>query len=112
MKPIFFTIDKELPIKVIPDTQMHMDGHPILTHNYNIYFDSTKNNPAAILSKGEASDNITDPDYMGAISFEKPDQLFSYTPGEHRQLTRDEIEEIIERLTEYRNQPEKWGGGN
>jgi len=86
-----------------------MDGHPVLTYNYNIFYDSAKNNPAALLSKGEASDKLTDPDYMGAISFEKAEQLFSYTPGVYRQLTRNEIEEIIEILTEYRNHPDKWG---
>ncbi len=112
MKPIFFTIDNKLPVKVIPDTQMHQDGHPVLTYNYNVYFDSAKNNPAVLLSKDEPTDNITDPDYMGAISFEKPGHLFTYTPGEHRILSRNEIEEIIERLTEYRNTPDKWATGN
>ena len=109
MKSIFFTIDSALPIRVVPDTQLHQDGHPVITYNYNIFFDSTKNNPSALLNKDEETDNISSPDYMGAISFEKPGQLFSYTPGEYRQLTRNEIEEIIEMLTDYRNHPDKWG---
>lgn len=112
MKPIFFTIDDELPVKIIPDTQMHLDGHPVITYNYNIFFDSTRNDPAALLSAGEPTDNINGPDYMGAISFEEPGHLFTYTPGENRTLSRDEIEEIIERLSEYRNAPGKWTKGD
>ena len=108
MKPIFFTVDNSLPLKVVPDTQLHLDGHPVLTYNYNIFFDSTKNDPASVFSTKESSDKITDPDYYGYITFEKPGQLFSYTPGKQRQLTRAEIEEVIEQLNHYRDHPDLW----
>jgi len=111
MKPIFFTIDSELPIRVVPDTQLHLDGHEVITYNYNIFFDSARNNPAALLGKEGATNNITNPDYMGAISFDEPGHLFTYIPGDNRTLTREEIEEIIERLTEYRSNPDKWNKG-
>ena len=108
MKPIFFTVDKSLHLKVIPDTQYHLDGHEILTYNYNIYFDNTKDDPTAILSSEAPSDKMTDPDYFGAIAFEKPGRLFSYTPGDLRQLTRNEVEEVIEHLNHHRDNPANW----
>ncbi len=108
MKPIFFTIDNSLPLKVVPDTQAHLDGHTVIAYNYNIFFDSTKNDPAKALAQNEDSDKMSDPDYYGYVTFEKPGQLFSYTPGEQRQLTRAEIEEVIEQLNHYREHPDLW----
>ncbi len=108
MKPIFFTIDKALHLKVIPDTQYHLDGHEILTYNYNVYLDNTKHDPAARSIDETSSDKMTDTDYFGAIAFEKPGQIFSYTPGEYRQLTRKEVEEVIEYLNRHRDNPSNW----
>ena len=51
MKPIFFTVDNSLPLKIIPDTQAHLDGHTVIAYNYNVFFDSTKNDPSAALAK-------------------------------------------------------------
>ena len=51
---------------------------------------------------------MTDPDYYGYITFEKPGQLFSYTPGDQLELTRQEVEEVIEQLNHYRDNPELW----
>ena len=109
MKPIFFTVDNSLPLKIIPDTQAHLDGHTVIAYNYNVFFDSTKNDPSAALAKELHTDKMTDPDYYGYITFEKPGHIFSYTPGDQLTLTRNEIEEIIERLNHYRNNPELWG---
>ena len=108
MKPIFFTVDNSLPLKVIPDTQAHLDGHTVIAYNYNIFLDSAKNDPSKLLTQQPASDKMTDPDYYVYITFERPGHLFSYTPGEQRQLTRAEIEEVIEQLNHYRDNPELW----
>lgn len=108
MKPIFFTVDNSLPLKIVPDTQAHLDGHTVLAYNYNIFFDSAKYDPASVFNTEEPSDKMTDPDYYGYITFERPGHLFSYTPGEQRQLTRAEIEEVIEQLNHYRDNPGLW----
>src|SRR4051812_33115009 len=108
MKPIFFTIDNSLHLKAIPDTQYHLDGHAVITYNYNIFLDATKDDPASIITSVEPADKITDPNYYGFITFEKPGQLFSYTPGEQRHLTRSELEEVIEHLTHFRDHPGLW----
>ncbi len=108
MKPIYFTINNSLPLKVVPDTQVHLDGHTVIAYNYNIFFDSVKNDPLKSLSQNATSDKMTDPDYYGYITFEKPGHLYTYTPGEHRELKRGEIEEVIEQLSYYRDHPRLW----
>ena len=108
MKPIYFTIDNSLPLKVVPDTQAHLDGHTVIAYNYNIFFDSTKNDPVKALTQNTDLDKMTDPDYYGYITFEKPGRIFSYTPGEQRTLSRTEVEEIIEQLNHYRDNPKLW----
>ncbi|SDE32851.1 hypothetical protein SAMN05216464_105240 [Mucilaginibacter pineti] len=42
MKPLFFTLVNHLHLKVIPDTQVHLDGRPVISYNYNVYIDSAK----------------------------------------------------------------------
>ena len=107
--PIFFTVDSNLPIMVIPNVKVHMDGHTILTHTYNIFFDSTKHDPAKVINNDNViKDKLHDPDYFGFITFEDPDRLFSYTPEGPRQLTRSELEEIIENIKHYRDNPTLW----
>jgi hypothetical protein len=108
MKPIFFTIDNSLPLKVVPDTQAHLDGHTVIAYNYNIFFDSTKNDPAKALTQNDDSDKMTDPDYYGYVTFEKPGHVFSYTPGAQRHLSQTEMEEVIEKLNDYRDNPRLW----
>lgn len=108
MKPIFFTIDNHLPLKIIPDTQAHLDGHTVLAYNYNIFLDNAKNDPIKELTKDADSDNMTDPDYYGYITFEKPGGIFSYTPGDQRTLSQNEIEDVIEQLNHYRDNPDLW----
>ncbi len=107
MKPIFITINEKLSLKIIPDSQFHIDGHPVLTHNYNVYLNN-KDDVSAILASPETDDKLTDPDYYGAIAFEKPGRLYSYTPAKHHQLTREELEAIIELLNHHRDNPANW----
>ena len=107
--PIYFTIDDNLPIMVIPNVKVHMDGHTVLTYTYNVFFDSAKNDPSKVMKhENYMKDKLDDPDYYGFITFEDPERLFSYTPDGHRLLTRDELEEIIEQIKHYRDNPALW----
>ncbi len=113
MKPIFITINDKLHLKVIPDSQFHIDGHPVLTHNYNVYLNEHNDDIDTLLGSDVSSDKLTDEDYYGAIAFERPaGNLFSYTPGTHRQLTRDEVEQIIVLLNHHRDNPANWNIDN
>ena len=95
---------------IIPDTEAHLDGHTILTYTYSIFLDKKEEDIRQAIGKENALhlSKHTDPDYFGYISFEKPGALFSYTPDGKRNLTRTELEEIIERLTYIRNHPSLW----
>jgi hypothetical protein len=39
MQPIYFEVDHNLPLMVVPESDAHMDGHPVLTYNYAIFND-------------------------------------------------------------------------
>jgi hypothetical protein len=78
MTPLFLKLNNGTPLMIIPDTEAHLDGHTILTYTYSI------------------------------ITFERPGELFSYTPDGKRVLAHDELEEIIERLTYIRDHPSLW----
>jgi uncharacterized protein YlzI (FlbEa/FlbD family) len=41
---------------------------------------------------------------MGVILFEAPDRLFTYQVGQ-QQLSSNEVEEVIEKITKYRDTP-------
>lgn len=86
---------------VIPETKIEMDGHPIITINYNIYKDHEHEYEYQL----EKRDN---PNYMGFITFELPDKLFSYTSDGYQELSSDEVREAIEKITYYRDNPELW----
>jgi len=45
---------------------------------------------------------------MGYITFDAPDRVFTYTDDGHKPLTRDEVEEVIEKITYYRETPKLW----
>lgn len=110
MQPIFITVGATHPLMIIPDSQAHMDGHPILTYTYSIYGYKKPVDQQQIDSK--ASELLlkkrTDPDYLGMITFELPGRLFNYEAGENQELTHDEVEEAIEQITQYRETPGMW----
>lgn len=110
MKPIFFTVGTKLPLMVIPDSQAHIDGHPVLTYTYSIYRDKHLTNSEQINSKASELllEKKHDPDYMGTITFELPGRLFNYECGEGQELTSSEVEEAIEQITHYRETPGMW----
>jgi hypothetical protein len=110
MSPLFFTLGNRLDLMIIPDTEAHLDGHTILTHTYSIFKDVANGNPNQSKNKENFLhlDRIKDPDYLGYITFEKPGHLFSYTHNGVHQLNRDEVEELIEHLTNIRDNPSTW----
>jgi hypothetical protein len=44
---INFTLKNLRKLTVIPDITTHMDGHPVLSLNYNVYKDGDKHGRAA-----------------------------------------------------------------
>jgi hypothetical protein len=109
MTPIYFTVDRDLPIMVIPNVKVHMDGHTVLAYTYHIFYDSVSDNPASVVNNTTMiSNKLSNPDYFGFITFEDPDRLFSFTPEGNRELTRTELEEIIEQIKHYRDNPSLW----
>ncbi|MFD0792554.1 hypothetical protein ACFQZX_02935 [Mucilaginibacter litoreus] len=110
MLPIYFTIGEDKHIKVIPNTQAQVNGHPVLTYTYNIYLRS-EHEDEALEQQQEAElllDKKLSPNYLGYITFEEPGRMFSYTPDGKDELTATEIEEIIENISHYRDHPGMW----
>jgi hypothetical protein len=107
MKPIFITTGSGQFLMIIPDTTAHMDGHPVLTHAYSIYkrqaaFPAAPTNDVLLVNK---QDN---PDYLGTLTFEQPGKLFAYTTDGDEALPPGEIEQVIEELSHYRDNPQYW----
>jgi hypothetical protein len=109
MRPLFFTLSNKLRLMAIPDTHAHMDGHPVISYTYSLYIDRDhgSNDQAERKETSLHLDKNSDPDYLGYITFEQPAHVFSYTPGQ-QELTIQEVEEVIERLTIIRDNPSLW----
>ncbi|WPU92669.1 hypothetical protein SNE25_25430 [Mucilaginibacter sabulilitoris] len=110
MKPIFYTLNSNLPIMIIPDSQAHFDGHGILTYTYSIYIDKQNNDPIQEISKETQLHltKINDPDYLGYITFEQPGRVYNYTGNGKSRLSIFEIQETVEFLNALRNTPLQW----
>ncbi|RFZ82120.1 hypothetical protein DYU05_15985 [Mucilaginibacter terrenus] len=110
MAPIFFTVGAELPIMIIPNTDAHLDGHAVLTYTYNIYRDYGFEDAAMIQLKEKELmlDKKKNPNYMGYITFEDPGKLFTYTADGSEELDSEEVQEIIENISHYRDHPGMW----
>ena len=110
MIPIHFTIDDNFPVMVIPDTQAHVDGHPVLTYRYNIYYDTGTDNAEDIKEKeGELLlQSKADPNYLGHITVESPDRMFTYVADGNRELTSIQVENIINNINHYRAHSPLW----
>jgi hypothetical protein len=110
MTPLFFTVGAKLPVMIIPNTEAHVDGHPVLTYTYNVYRNNGMED-AAMLKIQEKELLLTkkkSPNYMGYITFEDPGKLFTYTADGYEVLSSDEVQEIIENITHYRDHPGLW----
>jgi hypothetical protein len=110
MKPLYFTLAGGLQVMVIPDTQAHLDGHTVITHTYSVFLDTGSGNPLLARSKESTMhlEQIDDPDYYGFITFEVPGSLFTYTADGQRELTSEEATELIEHLSNVRDNPPLW----
>ncbi|MGI4729023.1 MAG: hypothetical protein ACRYFL_01855 [Janthinobacterium lividum] len=110
MKPIFITVGATHPLMIIPDSQAHANGHPVLTYTYSIYGYRQPIDQEQIDSK--TSELLLkkkhDPDYVGTITFELPGRIFNYESAEGQELSADEVEEAIEQITLYRETPGMW----
>ena len=109
MTPIFFTVGNNRPVKVIPNTQAQVDGHPVLTYTYNVYSKAETDDLENALQESELLlEKKLDPSYLGYITFEDPGKMFTYTADGQEELTSSEVEEIIENISHYRDHPGMW----
>jgi len=109
MKPIYITVGNELPLMIIPDSRAHLDGHTILTYTYSIYKNSKTASNNLVQQESELRlEKHKNINYMGYITFENPSHLFTYSDDGNSSLTRDEVEEVIELITHYRETPKLW----
>jgi hypothetical protein len=110
MKTLYFTLSNRLQLMVIPDTQAHLDGHAIITHTYSVFKNTGLGNPLLARSKESTLhlEKIDDPSYFGFITFEKPGSLFTYTADGQQDLSTEEVTELIEHLSDVRDNPALW----
>jgi hypothetical protein len=108
MRPFNLKIANSLNITVIPDSEAHINGHPVLTYSYKLY--KNEHDSDRILTERENKLHLqseSDPNFMGVIRFEAPDRLFTYEAGQ-KELSSGEVEEVIEQITHYRDRPAMW----
>lgn len=110
MKTLFITLNDGMPLMVIPDTAAHLDGHTILTYTYSIFHDIGAGNPLMSRSKESTLhlEKIDDPEYYGYITFEQPGHVFSYTTDGQHELDSAQVRELVEHLTDIRDNPASW----
>lgn len=109
MIPLYYNL-RQLRLIIIPDTQAHLNGHTIITHTYSIFLDNGENGLALMRSRESVLhlEFNPDPDYFGYITFEMPDKLFVYTADGNRELSTEQVEMVIEFLSDYRTNPALW----
>jgi hypothetical protein len=110
MKPILMRLETGLQLKIVPDSDAHVDGHPVLTYSYSIYrqqqgSQSFDESPEELLLVPEKTRNKN---YLGTLKFEQPGKLFHYVADGNDELSSREIEEVIEHLSHYRDSPQMW----
>lgn len=109
MKPIVFHLDSDRTVQVLPDVLVEMDGHPIISYTYSLFTHTGKKHESPRPKPNVLdTDHILDPDYLGFITFEEPDRIFSYTSSGNDILSPEDVTELIEKLTEMRKNPHLW----
>lgn len=109
MKQIVFHLDSDRTVQVLPDTLIEMDGHPIISYTYSLFKHTGKPHESPRPKPNVLdTDHILDPDYLGFITFEEPGRVFSYTSSGNDILSTDEVTELIEKVTELRENPQSW----
>jgi hypothetical protein len=100
MVPLFFSLGNRLELMVIPDSDIHANGQTILTNTYSIFLDTARRDPRQSESK-EATlhlQRVKDPDYYGYLSRKGPGRLFTYMADGKKELSPDELEQLIEQI--------------
>jgi hypothetical protein len=108
MHPIYYTVGDQLSLMIIPDTQAHLNGHTIITRTYRIFKHIAHAGNVQLPESILKVDNSADPNYMGCLVFDIPGKLYSYEADGNIDLTPDEVEELIEHLNHYRDNPDIW----
>ena len=110
MTPFFCKLPSDLTVMVIPDTQAHVDGHPVLTYSYTLYQAQPGHSEVEMSSTDQllAPEKTKHKDYLGTIYFEQPYKSFSYTADGMNQLDVEDVEQVIGKITEYRLNQELW----
>lgn len=107
MSVFYFMIGSDLPVMVVPETRVYMDGHPILTHSYSLYKDGSADDLEDVSSPDDQKKQ-TNPNYLGYITFEIPGRVFNYVPDGQQSLSREEVEQAVEQISHYRDNPDMW----
>jgi len=112
MTPFFCKLDSQITVMVIPDSQAHVDGHPVLTYSYTLYRSEAGHSYVELSSADQllAPDKIKHKDYLGTIYFDQPYKSFSYTADGINQLDVEDVEQVIRMITEYRMNQKLWPG--
>lgn len=110
MTPFFCKISSEMTIMVIPDTQAHVDGHPVLTYSYTLYRTEPGHSEVELSSTDQllAPEKVKHKDYFGTVYFEQPYKAFSYIADGRNELDAEDVEQVIDLITEYRMRQELW----
>ena len=108
MKPIFVTVNNILEIMVVPDSEVHLDGHPIITYSYNLYLMSrnASNDKCNLEDQAELA-RPSKTNYMGVI-FSNATGVYTYDTNGPLELSEKELNEVIQKIDDYRNSPSLW----
>jgi hypothetical protein len=100
MAPLFFSLGNRLQLMIICDTDAHLDGQNLVTKTYSIFRDMALRDPRQSKSKEGTLhlERINDPEYYGFLSLLAPDSTYIYTANGLKQLSEDELEQLIEQL--------------
>jgi len=102
MVPLFYSLGNRLQLMIIRDSEAHLNGQSILTKTYSIFQDMALGDPRQSKSKEGTLhlERINDPEYYGFLTRQSPDTLFSYTADGKKQLSKDELAQLIEQLAD------------
>jgi uncharacterized protein YcgL (UPF0745 family) len=106
MSVFYLNISKKLALKVVPETRVYMDGHPILTYSYSLYRDD-QDDIDTLFTQDEQKKQ-SDPNYLGYVTFEIPGWVFHYVSDGKESLNAEDVEQVVEQITYFRDRPDLW----
>lgn len=101
MKPIYISLNTRRKLMVIPDTDAHLNSHPVLSYSYSIYKDGIEHDQLRLEKK-------QNPYYLGEIIFKGPDHLVEYQQEGNERLDETEVQQLIKEINHYRDNPNLW----